>query len=576
MEPWFIRYPKRYRREKSELRDAGFQAREALLAKEAGIIQLHVDFFHKGKPYSVVVEYPTFYPYMPFQMVSKDIPKGRHLGEYGGAVCFLEDVHQNWEPHYTLAHIIDTQVRGVIDRNLEPSDDPTKEGLYASPASGHIRYRDNCGILVPNFSIPEGHRYGHATLSHGPHVNLKKTPSGHISKVTGTSKQDVLYTVGDDLPNLAGVDPMQLKNQGVRWVRLDRPPAAADDGILDEAIRAWPELEKPNYRNGVDITAIIFQEESTYKCKQVAWVFVVREKQLGVTEPLYFNVRADILDPQIVIARTSRTKPLTGKKVVLIGCGALGSTIGFQLGRMNLNHLVLIDGDHLKYGNLPRWIAGASATGRDKVSVLRELITDANPMINVTTHPLKFGDINQREPEQEMLNDVFDADLIIDATAEFAASHLITLLAKEHAIPCIHVSATNGGFGGIVGRYMPEPEAFCWSCMQEALYQERPEFQDDDYRIRLPATEPGEPTEVRGCFHPTFIGTGFDLDAISMQAVRLAVATLCRGAEGAYPDLDWDIAVIDLWDEDKSIPIDPKMTTYRFAGAHRLCRKPHE
>jgi len=369
---------------------------------------------------------------------------------------------------------------------------------------------------------------------------------------------------------------MQLKNQGMRWVRLDWHPAAADDGILDEAIRAWPELAKPNYRNGVDITAIIFPEESTYKCKQEAWVFVVREKQLGVSEPLYFTVRADILDPQIVIARTSRTKPLTGKKVALIGCGALGSTIGFQLGRMNLNHLVLIDGNHLKYGNLPRWIAGASATGRDKVSVLRELITDANPMINVTTHALKFGDINRPEPEQAMLNDVFDADLIIDATAEFAASHLITLLAKEHAIPCIHVSATNGGFGGIVGRYMPEPEAFCWSCMQEALYQERPEFQEGDYRIKLPATEPGEPTEVRGCFSPTFIGTGFDLDTISMHAVRLAIATLCRGAEGAYPDLDWDIAVIDLWDEDKSIPIDPKMTTYRFNNPHRLCTKVHE
>ena len=76
-----------------------------------------------------------------------------------------------------------------------------------------------------------------------------------------------------------------------------------------------------------------------------------------------------------------------------------------------------------------------------------------------------------------------------------------------------------------------------------------------------------------GCFHPTFTGTGFDMDHVSLAAVRLVVSTLCSGQEGIYPDFDWDVGVVDLWDEKKT-PIEPCWTTYPLTR-HPNC-KAHE
>jgi hypothetical protein len=112
---------------------------------------------------------------------------------------------------------------------------------------------------------------------------------------------------------------------------------------------------------------------------------------------------------------------------------------------------------------------------------------------------------------------------------------------------------------------MPESEEFCWGCLQEALAEDK---------IQNPPTDDSGEVRIRGCFHPAFTGTGFDMDHIALMAVRMAVATLCRNTSGGYPDFDWNVGILSLWDAKRNKPIAPEWKTGRYSR-HPRCVKRH-
>jgi hypothetical protein len=81
------------------------------------------------------------------------------------------------------------------------------------------------------------------------------------------------------------------------------------------------------------------------------------------------------------------------------------------------------------------------------------------------------------------------------------------------------------------------------------------QWQSDNADLVPPADSNGE-IQPPGCGDITFTGAGFDLQQISLAGVRLAISTLCRGNENAYPDCAWDWAVLKLVNE-HGIPIPP-------------------
>jgi hypothetical protein len=85
---------------------------------------------------------------------------------------------------------------------------------------------------------------------------------------------------------------------------------------------------------------------------------------------------------------------------------------------------------------------------------------------------------------------------------------------------------------------------------------------------RVPNEEENADIQPIGCFSPTFTGAGFDLDEVSLTAVRMATATLCRGTPGGYPDFDWDVGVVNLWSNGR--PIAPDWMMYRLER-HQSC-----
>jgi hypothetical protein len=88
-----------------------------------------------------------------------------------------------------------------------------------------------------------------------------------------------------------------------------------------------------------------------------------------------------------------------------------------------------------------------------------------------------------------------------------------------------------------------------------------------DGTIPTPPAAPSPFVQPPGCSTPTFTGAGFDLDQISLHAVRVAAAALLGSAADSYPAPPYDVAVVSLRDPDGT-PTLPKWT------GHALIRHP--
>jgi len=67
-----------------------------------------------------------------------------------------------------------------------------------------------------------------------------------------------------------------------------------------------------------------------------------------------------------------------------------------------------------------------------------------------------------------------------------------------------------------------------------------------------------------GCFSPTFTGTGFDLDQVSLMTTRVSVSLMLKDKDESYTGFDWDVATLNLWDDEGILPIAPEWSTYKI------------
>ncbi len=98
----------------------------------------------------------------------------------------------------------------------------------------------------------------------------------------------------------------------------------------------------------------------------------------------------------------------------------------------------------------------------------------------------------------------------------------------------------------------------------------------NDEIIHGPNADPSGYFQPAGCAEPTFTGTGFDTGIIALSGVRLAVSTLSSGKDSEYPEVEWDIAIINLRDENgKAITPDYKTFSLK-RNSSCTCNQTHQ
>ena len=509
------------------------------------------------------VLFPSTYPYFPFQVFAPSLSLKRHQDPYSKALCFVARIETEWSTQDTAAKYLNERLPELLKAN-ESDGEFEGEAREGAPVTPYLQFEPNSVVLTGDWALPADVVRG--TLILGTAKTREIGPLRAALCQVKTEHGGILAELDTN------VSAAFEKKLSARWVRLSNSPKSPDPrDILAQINEVWPSTRTPNFQGGdVDVIGFVYPDEVRYHELRDVWVFLVRRKagrspsmnrnKRGLPTVKLSLVREDRVARSDLLARVPSLSPLITKKASVFGLGALGSIVTWQLARSGVAKLAITDFDIVNAATTPRWLLGVPAAGRAKPNILAEHLKQQHPYLEIDPIVWRVGHAAFDYVADDFLNRSFEgSDIIIDCTVEKTSQHYLSSIAWERGIPYVWASATPGAWGGIVGRIHPDRSRGCWNCFRSHLF---------DNKIKEPPAEPGPDIQPDGCDTPTFRGTGFDLDEISTMCARLAVSTLCRGHADGYGAFPWDVATVELRQDDKPIP--PRWTTYELQP-HRDC-----
>jgi molybdopterin/thiamine biosynthesis adenylyltransferase len=174
--------------------------------------------------------------------------------------------------------------------------------------------------------------------------------------------------------------------------------------------------------------------------------------------PIHFRRK----DAAFLLPRGGAHRELTRKRVALIGCGSVGGYIAFELARLGIGALVLIDPQRLAVENIFRHVLGKKAVGTHKASALRDELRATFPYLRVTAqtdcveYALSSGAVCPEE-----------FDCIIVATGETSLSVYLNhyFHSLERVPPVLYSWVEAYGIGGHAVVTLNGTRAGCFECL---------------------------------------------------------------------------------------------------------------
>lgn len=112
-------------------------------------------------------------------------------------------------------------------------------------------------------------------------------------------------------------------------------------------------------------------------------------------------------------------KKLLKAKVLIIGCGGLGSPCAYYLAGAGVGKIGLVDSDKVELNNLQRQILHFTPdVGKTKVNSAKEKLSSLNPDIQIIPYHLRLTSEN-------ILDIIKDYDIIVDGSDNFPTRYLV-------------------------------------------------------------------------------------------------------------------------------------------------------
>ncbi len=125
-----------------------------------------------------------------------------------------------------------------------------------------------------------------------------------------------------------------------------------------------------------------------------------------------------------------------------------------------------------------------------------------------------------------------DAHVVVDATASVGVSHWLNDECRAARTPLVSAFAAADVSGGVVAVF--SPTGGCFTCLEHAWKQGD---------IPSPLVDDGGLIQPPGCAERTFAGASYDLEEISLHAVRMTLAALAPGTGSAVATLRFEDAL---------------------------------
>jgi hypothetical protein len=207
------------------------------------------------------------------------------------------------------------------------------------------------------------------------------------------------------------------------------------------------------------------------------------------------------------LSRRGQVRPsLAEANVLLLGAGALGSTVAECLVRAGCTHFTVVDGDDFEIGNLARHTLSLPDVGENKADALARRLRSLSPHVDAESVAESFP------PDGASSERIKTADVVVDCTASNAVLHALD--SSRWDDPLLFCSASMGRQGN---------RLFYFSAYSTSFPYERFREQYEPWRIQEQVEwRPGEDAvpERVGCWHPASV--------IRMDRVMTWAGTITR------------------------------------------------
>lgn len=217
--------------------------------------------------------------------------------------------------------------------------------------------------------------------------------------------------------------------------------------------------------------------------------------------------RTENWHPDEILNRGRLNPRLRESKVLIVGAGALGSTIADMLIRGGTQWLGLVDDDKLEVGNLVRHTLTMDDIGKSKVEAVRERLSRISPFASVAGIEQKFEKLSD-----ESIQTIKDVTLVVDCTGNDDVLHYLETFpwAKHPAFWSISIGLHAKRLYILASRRKKFPTAFLLRHVKKWLSKDIGEYEGPEL-----ARSGGI-----GCWHPVFPARGDEIWMCAATCLR--------------------------------------------------------
>ena len=448
----------------------------------------------------------------------EEVKTYRHVTSEG-QICTLRYEPDEWQPEcLTAACLVKKAWKLIANRGVlgDDEDDGLPEAIELT-STEMAPY-----LLAPEDALPGNHRYGRASLQPGliPEslvlTALKRedgktfwqaTDGNRLVKEGAFRPEVVWFKVAEPLPSkLKSLDDLNaLMPGGMTYQDLLKlvslPALSKNSGKARQILVQFVDLTGPRW------ALIKLQQKPSAR----------RDKRRRVTEWVLGYLPTYVVGPDAYFGRLDgllARDQLKQAHVAVVGVGALGSNIAFELSRSGVGQLTIFDGDTVQVGNPVRSLLPFSHLGKHKTDSLVAVLASHLPFTKVTGIPYSTANPKGHERLQQLLEER-RFDLIVVAVGNHNTSRWLDSIFVKYDVPRLHTWATRGAAAGVV--LSAQPNGFTYDAYHELI--------GSDSLPELPEDEVPYSTE-RGCLGPVMPATPIDLGSISIHAARTALDVL--------------------------------------------------
>lgn len=168
---------------------------------------------------------------------------------------------------------------------------------------------------------------------------------------------------------------------------------------------------------GFDPRVVVLLDGST------PYAFHLGPPPTPIASPIVTPLKVNRVDRRWALGRDHDTPMLDGRrgmKVLLVGCGSLGSPVAEMLARAGIGHLDLVDAERMETPNVSRHVLGLSSIGENKAIAMAERLRQLVPACEVRGFEARVGDWIAHRPLDVQY------DVVLDCTGESSVRTLLS------------------------------------------------------------------------------------------------------------------------------------------------------